>query len=309
MGTPWGLFTYGFDPRDQMQTMADPGYPAAGVPGGITTWTHDARMLTIRQDNVNLTRTSTTYDPDRRMTQQWHFTAASAAINYAALVYDAADRPLTRATQAGISTFGYDLCDRILTEWDPINGRATFGYDLAGRRVSMQTPAGKYSYNYDVADELTQQNTPTGSISYGYDPNGSRILQKTSTGSTTYLWDPRNRLSSVTLPTGARYTQTYRPDDMRLSESSSAGISTMVWSGNDVLGIIGPMPSGSLNPVQQVFAHTGGQGSQNTALSANASVANTAQQTPGALTRAMGVHSTGAAINRSYHSYWPGPLA
>ena len=232
MGTPWGLFTYGFDPRDQMQTMADPGYPAAAVPGGITTWTHDARMLAIRQDNVNLTRTTTTYDADRRMTQQWHFTAASAAINYAALVYDAADRPLTRATQAGISTFGYDLCDRVLTEWDPINGRATFGYDLAGRRVNMQTPAGKYSYNYDIADQMLIQYAPTGSVSYNHDANGSTTGVISATARTTYQWDAANRLSVAILPAaGGRYTQAYRYDDMRISESSPAGIATMIWSG------------------------------------------------------------------------------
>src|SRR5580658_696086 len=58
------------------------------------------------------------------------------------------------------------LCDRVLTELDPIHGPSTFGYDLAGRRTSLSAPAGKYTYFYDAADELTSQQTPTGSISY-----------------------------------------------------------------------------------------------------------------------------------------------
>jgi RHS repeat-associated protein len=245
------------------------------------------------------------------MTQLWHFTAASAAINYAAMVYDADDRPLSKSTAAGTSVFGYDLCDRILTELDPINGQATFGYDLAGRRTSMVTPAGKYSYNYDAADELMQQNAPTGSISYGYDLNGSRVLQKSSTASTTYLWDAANRLSAATLPSGQIYTQLYRYDDMRISESSPAGLATMIWTGlgsggqglgnaglPDVLGVVNTQ-YGAATPMQQVFAL--GSGTEQ-ASSGTPSEHRTPNTEHPSLVRALGIHASGSAINRNYHA-------
>jgi YD repeat-containing protein len=121
----------------------------------------------------------------------------------------------------------------------------------------MVTPAGKYSYNYDAADQMLTQSAPTGSISYGYDLNGSRILQKSTSGSTTYLWDAANRLSAAKLTSGQIYTQLYRYDDMRISESSPAGLATFIWSGvgslPDVLGIVN-VQYGAATPMQQVFA-------------------------------------------------------
>ncbi len=307
MATPWGLFSYGFDPRDQMQVMTDPGYPSASVMGGRTTWTYDPRMLCIRQDNVNLTRTTTTYDADRRLTQQWHYTAANVVIDHVTMTYDANDRPTGKGQFAGVSLFGYDACDRLITEYDPINGRSTLTYDLVGRRVTMTNSTGAYGYQYDFADQMLLQTTPTGSVSYTHDANGSLTVATKPTSRTTYTWDAANRMSSARLPSGQIYTPLYQYDDMRISESAPTGITTFIWNPGgsgagsgvlspprerfgegagattnlpEVLGIINRQVGGTL---EQVFAHGTGP-------------------TGGSLVRALGTHADASTINRQYHT-------
>ncbi len=314
MATPWGLFSYGFDPRDQMQVMTDPGYPSASVMGGRTTWTYDPRMLCIRQDNVNLTRTTTTYDADRRLTQQWHYTAANVVIDHVTMTYDANDRPTGKGQFAGVSLFGYDACDRLITEFDPINGRSTLTYDLVGRRVTMTNSTGAYGYQYDFADQMLLQTTPTGSVSYTHDTNGSLTVATKPTSRTTYTWDAANRMSSARLPSGQIYTQLYQYDDMRIAESAPTGITTFIWnpggSGTgqgdsglpEVLGIVNRQVGGTM---EQIFAsgYSGGTSGATIPLSQPGTGGwERAGVRAGSLVRALGTHADSSTINRQYHT-------
>jgi YD repeat-containing protein len=164
--TPWGLFTSTYDARDQISSLRDPGYASMSVKPGIATFTHDARMLLTKQVYANGVSATIAYDANKRAIEVLYNPVATgeSVIDHCWVLYDSADRPLTRSTVAGTATFGYDSCDRLLSQYDPLAGLFTYGYDLAGRRVNMQSPAGRFTYSYDIADEMLSQITPIGSM-------------------------------------------------------------------------------------------------------------------------------------------------
>ena len=112
-----------------------------------------------------------------------------------------------------------------------VSGLLTYGYDASHRRVLVQSPTAPWTTaSYDAADELLWMQTGAAFTTLGYDANGSTTYVEGPTGSrTTYLWDAVNRLSSVTLPTGAISTQTYRYDDLSIGQLSSSGRDTFVY--------------------------------------------------------------------------------
>ena len=168
----------------------------------------------------------------------------------------------------------------------------------------------------------------------GYDANGSTTYVEGPTGSrTTYLWDAVNRLSSVTLPTGAISTQTYRYDDLRIGQLSSAGRDTFVYDRPGSSALSGT-PISTATPHAATTAASPTSGAQaglfggmlgaSGGSNAPGSAPNAQRPTPNALPnvlfwqrggsgpqelfsyganllRAVGTNSTGATLNRQFH--------
>src|SRR5579872_5881354 len=103
--TYWGVFTYGYDARNAMTSLVDPGSPSAGIPSAATTWTYEARGLLSRVDNPNTTRTTAVYDANGRALQILHATSAGAPIERAFYSYDPVGNPLTKQTSFSYHTY------------------------------------------------------------------------------------------------------------------------------------------------------------------------------------------------------------
>jgi|SRR5579872_962286 len=131
--TGWGAFSFGFDPRDQATSVADPG--AAGIRGGTTSLAYDVRMLLARQDNPNGAITTLAYDANRRTAQVWHAGAGTG-------LYD--------GTIFGSPTFGSVKVDRGLAVFSNF-GRAGLPDSVARMRRSDGTLPGARAAAYDTA--------------------------------------------------------------------------------------------------------------------------------------------------------------
>ncbi len=276
--TGWGTFSMGYDARDQVSTVVDPGVPSASIPGGTTTLAYEPRMLLSRQDNPNGTHSTLTYDAARHTTQIRHATAAGVEIEHAYYSYDGAGRPLTRDAQTGRATWGYDTRDRLTTESGP-SGLTTWLYDQASRRSWQIAPAATTTYAFDAADQLLTSTTAAQITSFLYDRNGSATAIETPAGAfTTYAWDAANCLASTVLPSGSRTTQLYRFDDLRIAQSGPHGVQTFTWAEGEVLAEQGKTVTVSW---QEVFTHKPGESPS--------------------LLRALGTNSAGTNLQRQYH--------
>ena len=325
----FGFFTATYDHDDQMASFTDPGYASPSIAGGVNNYTHDPRGQVSRINFVNGSRVTTTFDALGRVSQLRHEASTSTEIAHVYLTYDPAGRPTLKQTQVGNTNYAYDAADQLVSEWGPASGLLTYGYDASHRRVLVQSPTAPWTTaSYDAADELLWTQTGSAFTTLGYDLNGSTTSVVGPTGSrTTYLWDAVNRLSSVTLPTGAISTQTYRYDDLRIGQLSSAGRDTFVYDrpgigplrgasssqnsdggscgckqsngcscsccteGNQAGGSLAPAASSTdhAHLPNVLFWQRGGSGPQELFSYGDN------------LLRAVGTNSTGATLNRQFH--------
>ena len=279
--TAHGVFTYGYDERNRLHTLQDPGWGT--TPSGMTTYAYDERGLRSRRDNPNGTRTTTTYDPLQRIEQTWHSQAGGTPIDHAFYAYDPVGNPQFKATALGTSTYTYDLLDRLKSENNPVSGLTTWTYDAASRRETQVSPTGIQTYTYDDADQLTTVTgllnppprplenlitlgaypflyqhpvwrgqvlqpgmsgggTVPGTLTFTYDADGNRTGSTAPWGNTAYTWDPQDRLLEILSGTEPLLQNTYRPDGLRHSRSDASGIQTMIWDGDEVLSAEGATP-------------------------------------------------------------------
>ena len=80
---------------------------------------------------------------------------------------DAFGRTLRSEQQLGaspvITTYGYDLLDRLTSLSDDAGNAWAYGYDSAGRRLTASDPdLGAWSYQYDDSGRLTLQTDALG---------------------------------------------------------------------------------------------------------------------------------------------------
>ena len=92
--------------------------------------------------------------------------------------------PAWNANANGVTTYGYDVADRLVQMTGPDGTVTTITYDLLGRKMSMNDPdMGAWSYTYDTAGNLvTQTDARNVTIGFGYD-GLNRLTQKWQSGS------------------------------------------------------------------------------------------------------------------------------
>ena len=92
--------------------------------------------------------------------------------------------PAWNANANGVTTYGYDVADRLVQMTGPGGTVTTITYDLLGRKMSMNDPdMGAGSYTYDTAGDLgTQTDARDVTLGVGYDGlNG--LTEKCHSGS------------------------------------------------------------------------------------------------------------------------------
>jgi len=100
----------------------------------------------------------------------------------------------------GLTSYEYDLRDRLVQQTDPDGRSISYTYDAAGNRTSVTTPAGTTNYTYDALNRLETVTGPDGGITmYTYDDVGNRASVTYPNGTTTeYTYNSLNRLTNLT---------------------------------------------------------------------------------------------------------------
>jgi RHS repeat-associated protein len=118
-------------------------------------------------------------------------------INYG---YDVRGSRTTVEAHGQVTTFTYDLANRLLTETNPI-GKVTssFAYDPTGNRQTKTDGNGKVTtYSYDGNRRLTEvQFADDTKYEYAYDARGNRTLERSPSHTRTLAYDELGRLTTV----------------------------------------------------------------------------------------------------------------
>jgi len=92
--------------------------------------------------------------------------------------------------------YTYDPIHQLTQVLQGMTTTESYSYDAVGNRLSS---LGVSPYTYNASNQFTS----TPGATYTYDNNGNTLTKTDASGTTTYAWDFENRLTSVTLPSGA----------------------------------------------------------------------------------------------------------
>ena len=134
--------------------------------------------------------------------------------------YDPVGNLLTITDANGnVTTFEYDLLDRLIREVNPIGGNWRYEYDPVGNLVRRTDANGAVTdYNYDADDLLVSIYYPDGSaVTFAYDAAHNQVTMTDSLGTTTNTYDALNRLISSTNHLGQTVGYAYDPASNRIA--------------------------------------------------------------------------------------------
>ena len=180
--------TYTYDTLNRVSTIVDPANGTSTVtwtvmdlpyqvtpPNGLYDYYgyNGFGQPVWRNDDVNSSQTSWTYDPDGNVSQQTD--SAGHTQNW---TYDALDRPLTTA-------YPNDTAENVAFSYD----QAGHGFGV-GRLTGVTDAAGSLSRSYDERGNLTAEARV----------NGAGVAAATL--KTAYAYDAASRVSGITYPSG-----------------------------------------------------------------------------------------------------------
>ncbi|HEX6682259.1 MAG TPA: LamG-like jellyroll fold domain-containing protein [Candidatus Limnocylindrales bacterium] len=299
--TPAGVtqsFTY--NAADEVLTATDGA-------GGVTRYTYDGSGRLVKKQLPDNTYRTVTYDMVDRALSQSAYNASGALLTTESNRYDAGGNVIETTDARGTkNTFTYDATGAVLTARQPVSATdaivTTFGYDLmgnrtrftdgrggrfistynkwnlleshiepptaahpnaadrtfttvydaAGRAVTQLQPGGaRITTGYDDLGRVTRQTGSGAEVTtadrvFGYDPGG-RLTSMSGTGGTnTVSYDDRGLVLSLTGPSG-NSSFAYNPDGEMTSRTDVAGTTTYTY---DTAGRIKTV----VNAAQQVNA-------------------------------------------------------
>ena len=147
--------------------------------------------------------------------------------------YDQNGNRISMIDPTGLTTYNYDVLNRLTSITNNQGLTTTFAYDALGRRTSMTHDNGVVTnYTYDAASQLLSLvhqlglNPPVNSFTYTYDKVGNRKTKADSAGTASYTYDTLNRLVQATnpIPTNPLETFTYDAVGNR-TDSNQNGLS------------------------------------------------------------------------------------
>ena len=147
--------------------------------------------------------------------------------------YDLNGNRVSMIDPTGLTTYAYDVLNRLTSITNNKSQTTTFTYDALGRRTSMTHANGVVTtYTYDAASQLTRLAHQLGAASinafdYTYDKVGNRKNKTSRDGTHDYTYDTLNRLTQSLnpLPTNPLETFNYDPVGNR-TNSNQNGAST-----------------------------------------------------------------------------------
>ena len=240
LSTPLGITSTTYDTLNRLSRLVNPF-------NETTTFTYDALDRETRRQLANGVSVSTTFDALGRPTVRTHRTASGTLLARFTQTYDALGNRLSQVELDGTRTTNtYDVLDRLSSErrssgsGTPGAGEywVTYTYDASGNRRTRQAwgtyPASAYgmalseyggvtTFLNDRADQLLYIQSFTGLLhTLTYDKNGSLLSERAGDLRVTYTWDVRERLSSITFPSGVVQSNVYDAFSLRVQRSRLA---------------------------------------------------------------------------------------
>ncbi|WP_247613070.1 RHS repeat-associated core domain-containing protein [Streptomyces galbus] len=224
--TPGNVTDYGFDSRNNLQSVTRPGQSATQPgPKTVNSWQTVAGG-DVPKDSTNADgeKTSFTYDTAGNTTSVAQTGTGGGSVSYD---YNPATptcggfegqrcaaRTKMTSTKTVQTDFHYDARGNL--EWakapSPL-GRTTYTYDELGRTTSVTDARGiKVTYTYDNLDRVRTVTSPnTVKVEYWYDGDGNLVQRSDGTGTTKYEFDPLQRETVRHLQDGSQTLLAYTP--------------------------------------------------------------------------------------------------
>ena len=152
--------------------------------------------------------------------------------------YDAAHNLLTKTDSRGITSYTYDVLNRLSSVTEPSGKVTSYTYDASGNRATQTVVLGTdttiTTYTYDPLNRLlgtvTQLNgITTETVAYTYDNNGNQLLQthtatingipQTPIVKLANTYDLFNQLITTVTSDGVTVISTYNGDGLRVGKS------------------------------------------------------------------------------------------
>jgi len=193
--------------------------------GNPTAYEYDplSRLVAVTDANRIVTRYE--YDPlDRLTAVVQNYRPGQPADHQTnvrtAYTYDPVGNLLTIADANGhVTSFAYDLLDRLIREVNPIGSTWRYEYDPVGNlKRRMDANGAVTDYTYDADDLLVGIRYPNSSqVTFAYDETHNQVTMTDALGVTRNTYDPLNRLTSSTNHLGQRVGYDYDPASNRVA--------------------------------------------------------------------------------------------
>ncbi|MCP4695883.1 MAG: RHS repeat protein, partial [Gammaproteobacteria bacterium] len=218
--------------------------------GRVTAWTHDsAGRILSRTLPLGMSEHFVYNRQTGNLARHTDFNGQTATFGYdlntdqlsevayadgrkESFVYDAAGNRIQARDPHGVTSYAYDVSNRLKTV--SRNGIAlTYGYDNAGNRTGLTLTGADFeqnvSYAYDALNRLKSVQGSQGKTLYAYTAAGSRQSVSYPNGVTTrYAYDKLNRLTSLTVRKAdnsilAGYSGTLYPNGLQAQVTEHIG--------------------------------------------------------------------------------------
>jgi YD repeat-containing protein len=154
------VYTYDYGDNNELREVQIPDVGSISIPA--YTWNHPATVT-----YPGGTQRSYTYDALMRLQALTVLDPSSSSLLDYAYTYDEVGNILTKTTEHGNYTYGYDTVSRLLTADNPVLADEDYTYDNVGNRLTSADVSGSWSYNTN--NELLGY----AEVEYTYDENGN----------------------------------------------------------------------------------------------------------------------------------------
>ncbi|MCM2268198.1 MAG: hypothetical protein NDI60_10550 [Elusimicrobiales bacterium] len=232
MKTPWGGFAYTYDALNRLTGLVNPQ-------GVTVNFKYDAAGRRIKKSVFKsapalLAETDYAYDAAGQLLGITN-KAGGKVVAFNNYEYDLAGNRVLRKDQDGVTRYGYDKSNRLITvEPVPayIPGEEAFIYDKNGNR---RFDKGAKDYKYDAANRL-QENTV---YAYTHDVNGNLTSRTHKAGGTSvaYAYNLEQQLSEVATPEH-RLQYKYDPLGRRIGKSVDGSPTQYIYDNEDIIAML-----------------------------------------------------------------------
>ena len=185
-------------------------------------YSYDAVGRIIRKDYSGGNYSLYTFDAAGRLSQLRHLRSDGSSIYSQANTFDNLWNIVSKETDRGATTYGYDSIYQLTSASHPTQPAETFTYDPVGNRM---TSADHSVWSYNNRSQLTSYDGTT----FTYDRNGNTLTKVDGSGATQYSYDYENRLTRIDLSDGGQATYKYDVHGRRIEKNVSTEITRYVY--------------------------------------------------------------------------------